>query len=254
MGLSDLPLEHNESQQDVRLREIMRLLKNTQLFSHLEPGELADFMDAAKTRQAEKGKILYLQNEPSEFFYVIRSGWVKLFRETLDGEEAVIDILTTGHVFGETSVFEDGLHSCNAQVVEDAQLIVLPSSLLREKTQVSHTFALNMLAAMSHHRRHSIEELEHLTVQSAPQRIGCFLLRLCNSQEEGEVTLHLPYDKTLIAARLGMKPETFSRALTRLRQESDIDVKGATVSIPDIQRLVGYTCNACSNAYPCKDL
>jgi CRP-like cAMP-binding protein len=91
-------------------------------------------------------------------------------------------------------------------------------------------------------------------VQSAPQRIGCFLLRLCKAQEEGEVTLHLPYDKTLIAARLGMKPETFSRALTRLRQESDIEVKGATVSIPDIQRLVGYTCNACSNAYPCKDL
>ena len=254
MSLTDQQPDHSVSPQDMRMREILRLLKNTALFSQLEPGDLADFMDAAKTRQAEKGKILYLHNEPSEFFYLVRSGWVKLFRETLDGEEAVVDILSTGHLFGETSVFEDGLHSSSAQVVEDAQLVVLPSSLLREKINSSHVFALNMLTSMSRYRRRSVEELEHLTVQNAPQRIGCFLLRLCNRQEEGEATLHLPYDKTLIAARLGMKPETFSRALSRLKQESGIDVRGASVTIPDIQGLVGYTCNACSSAYPCKDL
>lgn len=254
MGLGGLQAEGILSSQDLRQREIVRLLKQTSLFSDLEFGDLADFMDAAKSRQAEKGKILYLHNEPAEFFYLIRSGWVKLFRETLDGEEAVVDILTIGHLFGEASVFEDGLHSASAQVVEDAQLVVLPSSLLRAKINASHVFALNMLTSLSQYRRKGIEELEHLTVQSAPQRIGCFLLRLCNSQEEGEVSLHLPYDKTLIAARLGMKPETFSRALSRLRQESDLDIKGATVVIPDIQKLVEYTCNACSNAYPCKDL
>lgn len=254
MGLRESQAEENVSSQDLRQREIVRLLKQTALFSNLEPGDLADFMDAAKTRQAEKGKILYLHNEPAEFFYLIRSGWVKLFRETLDGEEAVVDIISTGYLFGETSVFEDGFHSSSAQVVEDAQLVVLPVSLLRSKVQASHVFAMNMLSSLSQHRRKIVDELEHLTVQNAPQRIGCFLLRLCNRQEEGDVTLHLPYDKTLIAARLGMKPETFSRALSRLRQESDIEIKGATVVIPDIQKLVEYTCNACSNAYPCKDL
>ncbi len=241
------------SAQEVRQGEVLRLLKQTPLFRDLEAGDLADVMDAANSRHVEKGKILYMHNEPAEYFYLIRSGWIKIFRETLDGEEAVVDVLTSGAIFGETSIFEDGQHSASAQVVEDAHIIVMPSSLLRDKVTTNHALALNMLSLISHYRRQVVEEMEHLTVQSAPQRIGCFLLRLCRSQEEGEISLHLPYDKTLIAARLGMKPETFSRALSRLKQETGIEVKGASVHIKDIEVLESYTCNACSGAYPCKE-
>lgn len=254
MTLSGQLVDSAASAQEVRQGEVLRLLKQAELFHSVDAGELADFMDAAKTRFAEKGKVLYLHNEPAEYFYIVRSGWVKLFRETLDGEEAVVDVLTTGSVFGELSVFEDGMHSASAQAVEDTHLIVLPASLLREKVTTNHSMALAMLRVMSGQRRRAIEEIEHLTVQSAPQRIGCFLLRLCKSRDESDVTLNLPYDKTLIAARLGMKPETFSRALSRLKQETGIEVKGACVLIKSVEELVRYTCGACSGAYPCKDL
>jgi len=109
---------------------------------------------------------------------------------------------------------------------------------------------------MSRHHRLQDKELEHLTVQNAPQRIGCFLLRLCvnRGKEERSTTLHLPYDKTLIASRLGMKPETFSRALTKLRSEIGIEVNGATVIIENIDDLLSYCCGFCSDTFPCEEV
>jgi hypothetical protein len=68
------------------------------------------------------------------------------------------------------------------------------------------------------------------------------------------VTLHLPYDKTLIASRLGMKPETFSRALAKLKEQTGIRIVGPTVYIDRLQTLVSYTCNHCSTHFPCDDL
>ena len=49
----------------------------------------------------------------------------------------------------------------------------------------------------------------------------------------------LPYDKTLIAGRLGMKPESLSRAFARLR-ELGVRVKQHHAAIADVGRLREY--------------
>lgn len=93
-----------------------------------------------------------------------------------------------------------------------------------------------------------------MTLKNASQRIGCFMLRLCGSSDERDITLKLPYDKSLIAARLGMKSETFSRALNKLRNETNINISGSVVTIPEIDDLSLYACTACSNEFPCSDI
>ena len=74
-----------------------------------------------------------------------------------------------------------------------------------------------MLAAASLHLKSLVEQIETIKLLSGPQRIAQFLLRLCSRQATGATTVELPYEKALIANRLGMKPESLSRSLTRLR-------------------------------------
>ena len=64
----------------------------------------------------------------------------------------------------------------------------------------------------------------------------------------------LPYDKTLVASKLGMQPETFSRALSKLKKNTGIEVQGSIITIPDFKMLSDYCCSVCSSEYPCKDL
>lgn len=236
-----------------RRTEMHALLARTHLCHGLPESRIEELAAQAAVKTLLKGCVVYSHEEEASWFYLLAQGWVKLFRETLDGDEAVLDILPAGHVFGETALFGNGRYGASAQAVEDAVVLVLPLTALRRLIEEEPRLALNMLDSMAGFRRQQEREIEHRSLQNAPQRIGCFLLRLCDDGGRQTVTLHLPYDKTLIAARLGMKPETFSRALARLREDTGIVVQGATVHIGDVRRLADYTCGACSSTYPCED-
>ncbi|MBO6505880.1 MAG: Crp/Fnr family transcriptional regulator [Kordiimonadaceae bacterium] len=224
------------------------------LFKGASEDTIGKLSAAGQVLKLDKGEALFMQEDPAEWFYIMLSGWVKLFRETMDGAEAVIDMATRGELVGETAIFEDGMHSYCAAAAEKVEVLRLPSSLLKKAVNDEQPVALSMLSSMSRHRKRQSREIESLTLQNASQRIGCFLLRHCNQLEEDQIDLQLPYDKSLIAARLGMKSETFSRALNKLRQETNIEVKGSMVQIPSIDVISTYSCSACSNEFPCSDL
>ncbi|MFP4313856.1 MAG: Crp/Fnr family transcriptional regulator [Alphaproteobacteria bacterium] len=201
-----------------------------------------------------KGQILFLHEDEAKYFYYIKNGWVKLFRETLDGTQAVVDIFTSGHIFGETSIFEDSLYPYSAEIVEKAEIIALPLKPLKDEIEGNSKLAYDMLSSMAKYRRQQDREIEHRSIQNASQRIGCFLLRLTRQDEQGAVKIQLPYDKMLVASRLGMQPETFSRALKKLKTETGIEIKGATIEMQDLEQLTNYSCGACSSEFPCKDI
>ena len=216
------------------------ILKNTPLFSKLSDKEIGCFYDASQHKSYEKGKILYLEEEPAKFFYVICSGWIKLFHTLSEGNEIIVDMIRAGHVLGAGNIFERGLHTSNAQVVEDVQLISIPLSLLSKQIRLNSTLALNMLTYISRLYRRHCTEIALNSTRSAPQRIGNFLLRLCPDGKKTGVVLHLPYDKTLIAHTLGMTRGSFSRALNILRLKTSIRVIGTRVEIDSTEQLASF--------------
>ena len=230
------------------------MLRSLTLFAQLSDPLLDRFAKASQLKTFDKGETLFLQDDEADWIYVIIDGWLKLFRETVEGNEAVIDMITRGQLVGDTAVIEDGVHQFGAAAIEDTTVLRIPSSLLKSAIKEDHQMALAMVSSLSKLRVRQTQEIESLTLQNASQRIGCFLLRLCQLNAEEPIALTLPYDKSLIAARLGMKSETFSRALNKLRNETDITIKGANVVIPKIETLATYTCSACSNEFPCQDL
>lgn len=233
---------------------ILTLLEQISPFSTLSPARRQELALAGIVSFPPKGKILFLYDDPAPFFYLIKTGWVKLFRETLDGAQAVTDIITGGHLMAEMAPFEQDRYPYSAEVVEAAEIIAFPLSFLKKELSQNPPFTLSFLQNLAHVRARLDHEIEHRVLQNAPQRIGCFLLRLCDQTRSGPQTIHLPYDKTLVAARLGMQPETFSRALTKLREETHIRINGATIEITCQEQLSAYTCAACSSEFPCRDL
>lgn len=235
-------------------REIFELFEQIPLFAGLETGVRQMFAAAAIVRSIPKGQIIYIEEDRAEFFYIIKKGWVKLFRETFDGTEAIADILSNLHVFGEFTIFDNEAYSSSAQAVEDSILISLPTSLLKEQISKNQHLTFNMFAAMSRHQKEQDRKIEHLIVQTTSQRIGCFLLRMCPQNKKTDIVIQLPYDKILLASRLGMKPESFSRALNTLREKTGIRIIGARVEIDSIDQLTDFSCSGCASSYPCDDL
>ena len=230
-------------------------LKNVPLFADLSDEERASFKNAATIRAYKKGKIIYLQGDEPIFFYILHGGWIKLFRTMPEGDEVIVDMLTTGHMFGESGIFEQNCHMCSAQVIEDVSLLSLSARVLKQQIRISPTLAFNMLSSMSKHHRHHVSALAFNTMLSAPQRIGCFLLRLCPlGVSTKSITFYLPYDKTLIADTLGMKGETFSRSLNILRQKTQIHVDGSCVIIDSVERLARFVYGPMGTHYISADM
>lgn len=239
---------------DRNKQKIQNALRKVRPFHDMGGGMFGQLEALVSCREYEKGRVLFLQDDPADYFYVVVCGWVKLFRETMDGTQAVVDVVSEGDIFGECGAFLDKKYTYGAEIVERAELIAIPLSFLSKSVEADGKFAIKMLDFMASRQSKVAREVESLSLQNAPQRIGCFFLKLVPSGQMTDVVVHLPYDKTLIASRLGMQPETFSRALRRLADGTGIKIRGATVEIADVQKIVNFSCSACSSGFPCKNI
>jgi CRP/FNR family transcriptional regulator, dissimilatory nitrate respiration regulator len=120
-------------------------------------------------------------------------------------------------------------------VVSQARLLTVPAGNFLEQIRQSPELALNLLGSMSRHLRRLVRQVEQLTNRSSLERLADFLLRLCPPGEP-RAEIELPLDKVLVAARLGMQPETLSRSLARLR-DAGVETRGSQIVVNDVARL-----------------
>ncbi|MGE0753068.1 MAG: Crp/Fnr family transcriptional regulator [Variibacter sp.] len=189
-------------------------------------------------RSYDRGEMIFQQGDPAECFFLVLEGWVKLYRQTPDGHEVVVSLFTVGETFAEVMMFRGGRYPATAETVSSVRLLHVDGQILRDAIMRNPQISFEMLAASSLHLRRLVEQVEQLKAQSAPKRIASFLLSL-TAPRSGSVRLALPYEKLLIANRLGMKPESFSRALRRLRNVG-ISVERDVVRISNIERLAAF--------------
>ncbi|MBT3789228.1 MAG: helix-turn-helix domain-containing protein [Alphaproteobacteria bacterium] len=218
--------------------DILRQVVSVPLFAGLPTDSVTELLANAEVIRAESGTQLFSQGEPADRFYVQLDGQVELFVLTQDNRESVIDILAGGETFAEEAIFDTGIYPVGAKVVSDARLIAVEAQPFMERLSKEFHLVVAMMAGMSRHLRVLLYQISELKLKSTAQRLGGFLLSL-TEEVEGEVRVSLPYDKRLLANRLGMKPESLSRALAKLRDTGVTD-KDGKVTILDVSELRDY--------------
>ncbi|MCU9848821.1 Crp/Fnr family transcriptional regulator [Defluviimonas sp. WL0024] len=194
-----------------------RIARNSLLLSKLEP-EMADaVLDQSREVTFERGAALFLQGETADCIHIVVDGWVKLYRIAPNGAEAVVCVFTRGQSFGEALAFQKRDYPVAAEAVTEARVILVPARVIAALIRETPELAMSLLAATFVHLHGLVSQVEQLKAQTGAQRVAEFLLELC-PVEEGACTVTLPYDKVLIAGRLGIKPESLSRAFARLKE------------------------------------
>lgn len=215
-----------------------QIVRNLPLFQQVPEPVLAALLATATIRSVERGTDLFVQGDPADRFFVVLEGWVKLYRINRDGAEAVVHMVNTGESFAEAAMFAQRNFPVSAQAVTDLRVLAITSQAFARCVQADVGTAFAMLGSMSMRLRTLVQQIEQLQIQSAPQRVGSFLLKMCPAGQ-GTASFLLPVEKSLVARRLGIQPETFSRALAKLKPVG-VEVQGAVVSIADIDALRDY--------------
>jgi CRP-like cAMP-binding protein len=143
--------------------------------------------------------------------------------------------LTKGDSFAEAVAFTGNRYPASAEAVSETRVVRIPADHIVRCIRESPDIALAMIASTSQHLHLLVQQVEQLKAQSGVQRVAEFLVSLA-PVEHGSCVIALPYDKVLIAARLGLKPESLSRTFAKLRSIG-VAVHASHVAVNDVAKL-----------------
>jgi CRP-like cAMP-binding protein len=199
---------------------------------HLLPSDcLAKAAHHIDVANISRGQIVFHAGEPPQAVYYLQTGHIKCITPQPGRDEKVINLIFSGQTFGEPECLA-GLghrHATTAIATEDSILWRMEgafwSSLMNEHAEFAHQMAI-LLARRS--LAIETEIIASRTLTASRRLLDYFIEHAKHPRNTmdsaGETPLVLPTRKQLIAARMGMTPETFSRALRELTQSGLITV------------------------------
>lgn len=217
---------------------IFEIAGRASIFKRVPAEDVERLLQRSSIRNLDRGASIYLQGEQAHSLYVVLDGWVKTYRMTPCGNEAVVGIYAKSGCFGEEAALGDQNFISGAEAVSDAVVLQIDAHYLSLALSDDMVLCQSVLAGAMDSNRNLVQHVEQLKSHTAGQRIADFLLSLCEGKS-GNCTVILPYDKVLIAAWLGMKPESLSRAFRRLKSYGVIIQKDHAI-IASVEKLARY--------------
>lgn len=237
--------------------ELRQAIASAPMFDGLDAAQV-DFL-AAHSRAIflPAGQVLFRKGTPSTGFYMVRDGLMQLSVSNSEGVVKVVEILKPGSAFGHAVMFVHEPYPVDATALADAHLVFVPAAAVDRVLDENPAMARIMLASMARRLQSKIQDIAMLSLQSATQRIVAYILGAVGagtynvgggvgafepgaSPDTRSTSIELPALKQVLASRLGMTPETFSRAMRALSDKGLICADGAVVRIPDVAALDAY--------------
>lgn len=217
-------------------RELLELISKLPLFETLSKPLIRKVLNGALPVTMPRGHNIVLQGDKAGSLGILISGLVKVYRLYPEGKEIIIRLMQDGDVIlTDMSRTEESAYDENFEVIRDTTMIFVSKSHL-QGCMANHPEISMALLSIAHRQAQCLtDEITLVKWQYLPQRVASFLLGLC-PDAAGPVSVHLPYEKTLLAARLGASRESLSRSFAELRRIG-VRVQNMEISIDDIEQL-----------------
>ena len=214
------------------------LLHQIPLFHALDEKQLKHILKSSHVLSVAAKNIIFETGSVASHFYLLKSGQVKLFCLSEEGDEKVIEIINPSQTFAEAVMFmPKQIYPVSAETLKNSEVYSFDAKQFRSLLENSTETCFRLLACMGRRLHEQLNDINNLTLHSGTYRLVVYLLE---QLPEGAVALsniHLDATKVIIASRLSIKPETFSRILLRLSKQGLIEVHGNDVALLDVDGL-----------------
>lgn len=231
-------MQMNTALAELKTIALVNTLRSCQLFTGLPLPDLQQIAAVTVLKSLEKDQYLFHEGDPAQGFYVVQCGAVNVHRVNAAGKEQIIHVFRAGDSFAEVALAAPTGYPADARALEPTQVLLIQKDGILALLKRQPELALRMLGSMSSHLRVLVGQLEDLTLKDVETRLANWLVKRCpNPQSEKPVDIKLTMTKRVLAAELGTVGETFSRTLSKLREQKLLAVKGKTVTILSPARL-----------------
>jgi len=213
-------------------------LRINHLFAGLNETQIMPIIQSAQVKHLTEGEHLFECMQHAEHFFLLRNGRIKLSLLSPDGNEKILHIIKPGETFGEAVMFMDNQnYPVNATALVDSEVLAFQSSVFRKVLSQSTDTCFRLLADMSAWLKKQLNEIDALTLQNATLRFINFLFQETPLSDPANKEVELPAAKNVVASRLSIQPESFSRILRNLQKNGLIRVSGNRITVLDYEGL-----------------
>jgi CRP/FNR family transcriptional activator FtrB len=212
------------------------VLRRIPLFRGLNETLLRKIAGIATLVAVPPGEVLQQRGVSPADLQFLLEGRVTLTGAVADGSSAVIDVLQPVAGISPAAVLANMPCPVAAQAVVASIVLFIAAVPMRALLAQAPALAASLMQSVASELDALVRQVVDLKLRSAPQRLGCYLLGLVAESDAMHADFRLPFDKGLLAARLGCRQENLSRAFATLR-EIGVETHGARVILHDIPAL-----------------
>jgi CRP/FNR family transcriptional regulator, cyclic AMP receptor protein len=222
------------------MKTIVQMLQQVPIFQVLTNEELLELAPLFTEKKQKKGTILFLEGDPGEEFYLIKSGVVKIYRID-DSKEIILSLFRDGDFFGEMSLIHESLtRSATVETLEATTLYSMKRSVFIQFMEKSPKLIIKLLEATMERLRNANEQIYDLTFLDVRSRILKVMMRLSveygKDTEEG-ILIDMKLTHQQLANLVGTVRESVTKVLLQLQMEQIIEIRQKRIILKNLNAL-----------------
>jgi CRP/FNR family transcriptional regulator len=215
------------------------ILASFPLFSGLEPEHLATLARIAVPKRISKKAVLFREGDEAKGFYLLLKGRFKLSKVSSTGKEQILHFVQKGQSFAEAALYMNRTYPATAEAIEESELFFIPRQALSEAISSDPGLTMNLIAHLARYLQLLTRKVEELSLMDATARLAHHLL---GNMEVATGLVRLSAGKGQTASSLGMAVETFSRTLTRFKDEGLVkEASPGVLQVLDEEKLRNFS-------------
>jgi CRP-like cAMP-binding protein len=201
-----------------RADEIDEVLRVTPVFQKLAPEDRRKIAEAARLRRYDKGEIIFEQGGPSDAFYTIASGRVKILRMLPAGKEMILEVFGAGDPLGALAAYDGRPFPATAAALESTVCVVIPRPVFFRLLEEHPSLVRGLMLGLTHRLVELTNRLTELSGTRIEPRFARLFLKLGQEMgrpDRGGTFIPLVLSRQELADMTGTTIETAIRIMSR---------------------------------------
>jgi CRP-like cAMP-binding protein len=221
-------------------KEMVAFLTQSPAFAGLPTREIEALARVALEERHRARSTVFMEGDPARWFYMVKTGHVKILRHSKTGKDVVLELLGPGEVFGGVAVIEKRAYPAAAQATESTVVVKIPADPMIALADRHPTFIREMARLIGRRLRAAHDSVTSLAVDPVEARLAAALVRLAEREgTRGKDGVTLPFHLTRqsLADMTGTTVETTIRVIGRWLKEELLQDVGGRLVLADLDAL-----------------
>ena len=189
----------------------LSVLRKHPIFCDLEPGALDQLCRYAKHATLKRGATIFSKGDPGTSLIAVISGTVKISVSSVDGRNAILNLVGAGEIFGEISLLDGLARSADATANTNCEIFVIDRREFIPFVRSQPALAMKFIELLCMRLRRTSDQVEEVILQNLPGRLASALLRLTEKHKPGDRTIAITQQE--ISEMVGMTRESINKQL-----------------------------------------